>query len=67
MNTVKEKVEIEKRIGRKKVKLECDGYGMYLFTMRNGSHWNGMAVDDELLDMILEVVNEYKSKTRGVK
>lgn len=47
--------------GKRKVKIQNDGYDLQLLTMRNGFQWTGQPVDDELLDMIIECINQYKN------
>ena len=44
---------------RKKVKITNDGYGLEMYTMRNGFQWSGCGVDDELLHMIKSAIEEY--------
>ena len=44
---------------KKKVKIEDDGFGLYLFIMRNGHQWTGSSVDDELLSMIRSAIDDY--------
>jgi len=36
-----------------------DGYGLELYTMRNGYQWSGVGVDDEMLSMIKAAIDEH--------
>ena len=53
-----------KEHGKKKVRIENDGYGLYLLFTQNGSQWAGSGVDEELLEMIRDSINEYFEKLR---
>jgi len=49
--------------GKKKVKIERDAYGTVLLVTRNGYQWSGAIFDngdDEVLDMIIDVIDDYK-------
>ena len=52
--------EINNKLG---VKLVNDGYGLELFTMRNGYQWTGSGVNDEIIGMIINVLSEYQTLT----
>ncbi len=54
-----DKVFISRENGKKKVKLTNEGFGLDLYTMRNGYQWTGMGVDIELLRMLKDVITEY--------
>jgi len=57
------KVFVLKECGKKRVKIEDQGYGLEFFTMRNGWQWAGFDVDEELLKMMQDVIAEYFDKT----
>lgn len=48
--------------GKKGVEIRDDGFGLELFTCRNGYQWSGFDVDGELLDMIKKAIIEYEVK-----
>lgn len=54
------RIDIVKGNGDKKVRIHDDGYGLELLTMRNGWQWSGAGVDDEILDLIVDAINDYK-------
>ena len=56
--------EINNKLG---VKLVNDGYGLELFTMRNGYQWTGSGVNDEIIDMIINVLSEYQALKTSIK
>lgn len=43
---------------KKGVSIEEDKYGMTLLTTRNGYHWTGMGVDQEMLEMIHDMIRD---------
>lgn len=43
----------------KKVKISDDGFGLSIYVMKNGEHWNGVSVDTEMLTMIAQAITEY--------
>lgn len=53
------KLLVLKEDGKKKVKITDDGYGLELYTMRNGFQWTGQEVDEKILRMLREIINEY--------
>jgi len=55
-----ERFSIEVGTGKKRVKLEHDGYTFSLLTMRNGFQWSGATVDDEILEMIKVALEKYE-------
>ena len=56
--------EINNKLG---VKLVNDGYGLELFTMRNGYQWTGSGVNDEIIGMIINVLSEYQTLKTSIK
>ena len=56
-----ERFSIEVGTGKKRVKLEHDGYAFSLLTMINGFQWSGATVDDEILEMIKVLLDKYES------
>lgn len=47
--------------GIKSSKIEDDGYGLYLQTNKNGFQWQSVPIDDDMIDLILLSLLEYKS------
>ena len=45
--------------GRKKVKIQDDGYGLEIYTTRNGYQWTGQGVDKKMLRMIRNAITKY--------
>ena len=58
---------IEKTNGKKGVKLELAYGTLTLLTMRNGYQWSGCGVDDELMEMIVDVIDEYQSTKDNIR
>jgi len=54
-----ERVLILNENGKKKVKIQDDGYGLELYTMRNGYQWTGQGVDIEILEMMRTTISTY--------
>lgn len=52
-------VLVFKSDGNKKVKITNDGFGLELYTMRNGWQWTGQGVDSKLLHLMRDAINEY--------
>ncbi len=56
-----ETFKIEKNNGeRTRVKIVKDDYSMDLMLMTNGYQWTGAPINDELIDLLEEVIKEYK-------
>lgn len=53
-------IYIETVCGKKGARIKNDGFGLELYTMRNGYQWNGSGVDMEIMDMIIECIEKYK-------
>ena len=45
--------------GENKVKISNDGFGLELYTMRNGWQWSGQGVDEKMLRMIREAITKH--------
>ena len=61
MNEIIEISAIE-RHGDKAVELKFERYGQMLWIGNDGTNWKGVEVDEELLDMVLNVILEFKEK-----
>jgi len=57
-----EKKYIEKTNGKLRAKVEDDGYGTSLLTMRNGYQWTGQPMEPELAKLTIEALQEYLDK-----
>ncbi len=55
-------LKIEISHGDVKCKIERDKYDMNMLSTRNGYQWSGMPVDDEMIDMLHDLIIEYKSQ-----
>ena len=58
-------IEIIVTNGDDKVKITNSGYGLELYSMRNGWQWSGIDVDGNQLDMIVECIENYRKHLRG--
>lgn len=45
--------------GKRKVKIQNDGFDNALSVMKNGWQWTGFPVDDELLLMMRQAIHDY--------
>jgi hypothetical protein len=62
INVPDEVVEVKITSGeRKKVLITKNNYGIEIMTMKNGFQWSGMPVDEEMLDMLVECIEKYRS------
>lgn len=50
---------IEKTDGKLKARVEDDGYGVSLLTMRNGHQWTGQPISRDLAVLTICVLQEY--------
>ena len=48
--------------GTHKVRIEHDGFDLYLHTMRNGFQWVGQPVDDTLIRLLKQALAQYDSR-----
>ena len=62
---VKELVIIQTR-GKKQVKLIKDCGRLELLTMINGFQWSGQPIDDDIIDLLEIVIDEYRNGRRVV-
>ena len=50
---------------KRRVSIKNDGYGLQLSIMRNGWQATGCGVDDEILQMLTDVIKEYREYNEG--
>ena len=54
--------EIIKENGKIKAKVCNTGFGVELYTMRNGNQWSGQGMNPELARLTIEALTEYLKK-----
>ena len=50
---------------KRSVSIKNDGYGLQLMIMTNGFFSTGCGIDDEILQMLTDVIKEYREYNEG--
>lgn len=55
-------ISIKKSKGKLGVNIEHSKYDKQILTTRNGWQWSGMPINDDLADLLIDVLIEYKKQ-----